>query len=341
MKNKQKTKKRNLKGNCKNNNKNKRKNKQKTKYKVKDWRKYNESLKNRGDVTFWISEDVIEEWLLESKTDKRGRPKKYSDKAIEVALTAKEVFGIPLRQTEGFLKSVFQMMNIYVPVPDYSTLSLRAVKLQVNIKTRKVQGKNIHVVVDSTGVKIHGEGEWKTKKHGWSKNRRWKKLHIAVNENTNDIVAAKATGNDICDADVLPDLLNQTNIGDIGKISADGAYDIRRAYKVILKRGNVDKIAIPPQKNAKIWKHGNNTGVLHPRDENLRFIRKHGRKKWKEESEYHRRSLSETTMFRLKSVFGEKITARKDSTQKTQFLIRCKVLNKMNTLGMPESYAVC
>jgi IS5 family transposase len=193
------------------------------------------------------------------------------------------------------------------------------------------------MVVDSTGIKIFGEGEWKVRQHGVSKQRTWRKLHIGVDEATGEIVAAVATTNNVGDNEVIEDLLEQVE-EDIDQVSGDGSYDKRKCYEAIKKRKA--RAVIPPQKNAKIWRHGNRGGEREARDENLRRIRKVGRKRWKEESNYHRRSLAETGVFRLKTIFGGSVRARGFEGQAAEMLIRCAALNLMTQMGMPDSYAV-
>lgn len=314
----------------------KQKNKSKKKYKVRNWKEYNEALVNRGRVLFWIHEDAIRLWEEKEKEKKKpGRPKKFSDTAIETALTIQQVFHLTLRQTEGFLQNILETLRTDCKSPDYSTLSLRTKDLCVNIAARKVN-ENLHVVVDSTGVKIHGEGEWKVRQHGWSKRRTWRKLHIGVDESTGDILMGEVTANGIADCEMLRPLLKQVS-EKIKQVSADGAYDKRICYET-LNDLEIDKITIPPMKNARIWQHGNSKKEKHKRDENLRLIRKAGRKQWKIDSDYHRRSLAETAMFRLKTIFSDKVQSRSFESQRVQLLVRCKALNLMTTLGMPDSY---
>lgn len=316
----------------------KRKSEGKKKYKVRNWKEYNEALVNRGKIIFWITEEAIKNWEEQKKTGKRGKPRTFSNIAIETALTFQQVFRLPLRQTEGLLDTLLKKIGAGVASPDYSTLSIRGSVLSVTIRVRSVRNESLHIVVDSTGAKVYGEGEWKVRQHGWSKHRTWKKLHIGVDEQTGDILMGEATGNDVADCAMLKPLLEQ--LPDeviINQLSADGAFDRRMCYETLIAK-RVSRIAIPPQRNAKIWLHGNTDNHRLPRDENLRRIRKIGRKRWKEESDYHRRSLAETTMFRLKNAFGDRVTARNDNGQRTQLLLRCRILNMMTLLGMPKSY---
>jgi hypothetical protein len=193
----------------------------------------------------------------------------------------------------------------------------------------------VHLVIDSSGFKVYGEGEWKVRLHGWSKRRTWRKLHLAVDEATGEIVAAVASEAGVSDDDALPDLLAQVP-GEVGQVSADGAYDKRRCYEAIEQRGA--KAVLPPRHDAKIWQHGNCAMPPHPRDENLRAIRRQGRRRWKQEAGYHRRSLAETTFFRFKTLFGPTLHARAFPRQATELFLKAAALNRMTHLGMPDSY---
>ncbi len=195
--------------------------------------------------------------------------------------------------------------------------------------------KAVHVVVDSTGVKVYGEGEWKVRTHGSAKRRTWRKLHLGVDEGTGEILAAVVTTNDVADCEVLTDLLEQIE-HPIDQLSGDGGYDTFDCYDAIASRGA--KATIPPRSNAKIQQHGNCKAPPHPRDENLRACRQVGRKQWKQESGYHRRSLSETAMFRLKIIFGGKLRRRFFDNQAVELFLQCAALNRMIQLGKPDSY---
>lgn len=306
-------------------------------YRVRNWSEYDAALVNRGSLTIWISEDAIANWQPEREANKRGKPREYSDLAIETVLTLKEVYHLTNRSTEGFLRSLFKLMQIDLPVPDHTTLSVRGKGLVVRIPKKK--SSSLHVVVDSTGLKIYGEGEWKTRKHGISKRRTWRKLHLAVNAEDGQIEAVVLSEAGLSDADAVEPMLSEIE-EEIDIFGADGAYDKRKVYQQIRDHSPDCQANIPPQKNARIWQHGNCKAVPHPRDENLRYIRKHGRRTWKENSNYHRRSLAETAMFRMKTIFGDKLSTRLLETQSTQAQIRCRALNIMTHLGMPESYQV-
>ena len=305
-------------------------------YRVRNWSEYEKGLVKRGSIIFWLTDDFEQTWLYTGKKQ-RGSQFDYSNKAIEIMLTIKEVFHLTNRGVEGFVCSLFQMMDIGLPVPDHSTLSKRGKTLKVKLP-RKTNG-SINLVLDSTGMKIYGEGEWKVRKHGYSKHRTWRKLHLGADPDSGKIRAVLMTENSISDAAVVKDMLAQIE-QILLSAAADGAYDKRKVYEALNGHSpNVD-ILIPPRKNARIWQHGNSKKQPFKRDESLRYIRKYGRKQWKEDSGYHMRSLAETIMFRLKIIFGDKLSARLLETQSTQTLIRCLALNRMTHLGMPESYLV-
>ena len=305
-------------------------------YRVKNWSEYDKALVRRGSITFWMSDDFEKTWMYTGEKQ-RGSQFEYSDQAILVMMTVKEVFHLTNRGIEGFVRSLFRMMKIDLPVPDHSTLSKRGKGLKVNLPKKSSQSLNI--VMDSTGLKIYGEGEWKVRQHGVSKRRTWRKLHIGANPEDGEIQAVLLTENNSSDDEAVEALLEHIK-QDIEKFAADGAYDKRKVYDSLNAHSPGVNILIPPRKNARIWKHGNSKAERLKRDENLRSIRKHGRKEWKKQSGYHIRSLAETAMFRLKTIFGDELSARLLETQTTQALIRCAALNKMTHLGMPQSYKV-
>jgi hypothetical protein len=305
-------------------------------YRVRNWSEYEKALVQRGSITFWLSDDLEKIWLYDGEKQ-RGSQFDYSDKAIEIMLTLKEVFHLTNRGVEGFVRSLFEMLKIEMPVPDHTTLSKRGKRLNVKLP-RKTNG-SLHLVLDSTGMKIYGEGEWKVRKHGYSKHRTWRKLHLGADPDSGEIQAVLLTENSISDDAVVKDMLAQIE-HILLSAAADGAYDKRKVYDALNEHSPDVDILIPPRKNARIWQHGNSKKERLKRDENLRYIRKYGRKQWKQDAGYHVRSLVETIMFRLKIIFGDKLSARLLETQSTQALIRCLALNKMTHLGMPDSYLV-
>jgi hypothetical protein len=308
----------------------------KQQYRIRNWSEYNAALRQRGSLSFWVSEDVLEQWLNTNPSERLGAPQTYSDLAIISVVTMKSLFHLAGRQASGLMASVFELMSIELPVPDHSTVSRRLGNLEITLPILDRHSAR-HVVVDSTGIKVYGEGEWKVRQHGIGKRRTWRKLHLAVDETTGEILAAVVSTNDWGDSEILADLIEPIE-GDIEQVSGDGAYDTSHCYDTILERGA--KPVIPPRKNAVIWHHGNRKDPAHPRDEALRSIRKHGRKKWKQDSRYHRRSLSETAMFRHKTTFGGKVRSRKFENQAIELLCQCAMLNRMIHLGKPDSVPV-
>lgn len=304
-------------------------------YRLRNWKQYNAALVGRGSLTLWVSAETIAGWNNTARTGKRGKPATYTDTVILCMASVQEIYHLPLRGTEGLLASVINLLGVKLAVPDHTTLCRRRKVLEVSLP-RRLKREPRHLVVDSTGIKVYGEGEWKVRQHGYSKRRTWRKLHLGADETTGEIVAAVVSTNKFTDGQVLPDLLAQLD-EEIKQVSGDGGYDKRNCYDAIRAKGA--RAVIPPQKNARIWQHGNTKRERLARDENVRACRQKGRAAWKRESGYHRRSLSETQMFRLKTVFSERVSARLFAGQATQLLVRCAVLNRMTHLGMPESYA--
>jgi hypothetical protein len=306
-------------------------------YKVKNWSEYNESLRQRGSLEIWVDEKVEQQWYYKGKTQ-RGAQYEYSDKSIEVACIIKEVYRLGYRQTEGFMRSLVRRMGWEVKVPDYTVINRRRRKLDIAVTAcRKSPREKLYIVIDSTGSKVYGEGEWKVRRHGWSKHRTWRKIHLAIDESTGEIESCQMTTNSIADQDMVESLLNAVD-GGIKKMAGDGAYDKKKVYQHLAKE-NVKPI-IPPRKNARIGKHGNCRGKPLPRDKNIRDIRKMGRKKWKDKIGYHRRSIAESTMFRYKNTFGDKMVSRDMKQQEIEVRIKCKILNRMAQIGLPDAYPV-
>lgn len=309
-------------------------NSQKDKYRVTNWGEYNKSLVNRGDITIWISEESITQWYYKGP-DQRGGQYLYSDACITCLLQLKTVFGLKYRQLEGFTKSLIKLMGYSVGVPSYSQICRRAQDLEVDIEVPKGGGP-IFIVVDSTGLKVYGEGEWKTRKHGISKRRTWRKLHLGVDEKTGFIHAQLLTQNGKGDGDAqqVQSLLDQVN-APIDRFSGDGAYDTLEIWD-LLKSSDIEGI-IPPQENAVYWVDEFDELLDLDRNKILEQIERMGRKQWKKSSKYHRRSLSETAMMRFKTIFGPTLYTRIFEKQKTEAAIKIKCLNKMTALGMPIS----
>jgi hypothetical protein len=307
------------------------------KYKIRNWSQYNAALKKRGSLTIWIEGKESADWYNETLTGKSGASYIYSRTAIQCCLMVREVFKLPLRGTEGFMNSVFALAKIDLKCPDYTTLSRRAKSLDV-VYLRSENKTPRHIVIDSTGLKVYGEGEWKVRSHGIGKRRTWRKLHLAVDVDSQEIIAVQLTENSVGDCEVLPDLLDQIDPNDdLEAVGADGAYDTKNCHKVIRERGA--KGLIPPQENAVEWPDLPD-GSAHPRTVILREINQTDRATWKEKSGYHKRSLSETAMFRVKQIFGSNLKNRLFQNQITEGYLRIAALNKMTALGMPDSIKI-
>jgi hypothetical protein len=308
------------------------------KYKIRNWKEYNKALVNRGNITLWFTEESIQKWYTDpALPKKRGRNNKYSDTAIELALTIRYLLNLPFRATQGYLTSFLSLLGLDLVCPEYSTFCRRQVSLQI-LNICRSKNENINILVDSTGLKIFGEGEWKTRMHGKSKRRQWRKLHIAINAETQEIIASSLTENSISDDNAFVNLAEDFP-EKIDSVYADGAYDTKTCYQKIIEREG--KAIIPPQRNAAKSKDS----VFVTRNSKLDEIAKfenyeEGRKQWKINSGYHKRSLIETQMFRFKKILGDKLKSILFEAQKIEAEIKCKILNKFTSIGMPKSEVV-
>jgi hypothetical protein len=227
-------------------------------YRVKNWSDYDKALVQRGSITFWMSDDFEKTWLYAGEKQ-RGSQFEYTDQAVLMMLTVKEVFDLTNRSVEGFVRSLFRMMKVNLPVPDHSTLSKRGKDLKVSLP--KKIGQSLNIVMDSTGLKIYGEGEWKVRMHGVSKRRTWRKLHVGANPEDGEIQAALLTENNVSDDQAVEKLLEQIE-QTIIDFAADGAYDKRKVYDSLNAHSPAVNILIPPRKNARIleaWQYQNGT----------------------------------------------------------------------------------
>lgn len=268
-------------------------------------------------------------------TGRRGRQQSFSDAAIQTCLSMKVLFGMALRQTTGFVESLLRLVGLDWTVPDFSTLSRRQKTLAVNIPYRGSKGP-LHLLIDSTGIKVEGEGEWHARKHGGAKRRVWRKIHLGIDEQTLEIRAVEITGSHIGDAPVLPDLLDQIpEDQEIGSVTADGAYDTRKCHDAIADRGA--HAVIPPRRNAKPWKVI--TAGAMARNEALRAARYLGRALWRRWSGYHRRSRVETKMHCVK-LLGQRLMARDFDRQVAEIQVRIAILNGYTALGIPVTQTV-
>ena len=303
-----------------------------TRYRTRNWSAYNAALRERGSLTVWF--DPSTPWHA-TPSGKRGGQLIYSDAAIQACLTIKVLFGLPLRQTTGFVASLLKLAELDWPVPDFSTLCRRQKRLAVQLPYRSSNGP-LHLLIDSTGIKVRGEGEWHTRKHGGSRRRVWRKVHLAMDEATLEVRAVEITGSGVGDAPVLPDLLAQIPEGEeIASVTADGAYDTRGCRDAIANRG-ADAV-IPPRRNAKPWKK-DSPGAA-DRNEALRAIKHLGRAIWQHWTGYHRRSRAETKVNCMK-LLGQKLMARDFDRQTAELQVRIAILNRFTALGIPVTEPV-
>lgn len=308
--------------------------KEKVQYKVLNWSSYNKALVNRGNITIYFEQSVLDSWYSDLP-NQQGSQQVYSDLCIETLLMLKAVFKLGYRQTEGFANSLLTLMNISnIDVPSYSQINRRASSLEV-VPYQLPKTGPITIAIDSTGLKVYGEGEWKVRKHGYSKRRTWRKLHLGVDPQTGFIHCHCLTLNDIDDGSQMTDLIDQVE-PEIEAAYLDGAYDHEQCWDDLFERGI--EAVIPPRINAVPW-YIDQPGDYpeYPRNVAIDQIEKIGRKEWKKEVNYHQRSLSETAMFRYKTIYGNKLYSRKFHKQKVENAIKIKGLNIMTAQGMPVS----
>ncbi len=298
----------------------------KTKYRVSNSAEYDQALIKRGSITFWISSSVIKNWSAKP-SGKRGGQAKFSDLAIKTALTLGLVFHLPLRQTEGFVSSMFELMGLHLDVPDHTTLSRRSKILTVKLRAPRNDGP-IDLIIDSTGLSIVGQGQWAAAKHGERGRQGWKKLHLGV-DGLGNIVAQKLTDSNIDDAKTGVKMIKQ--VGNRTKcVVGDPAYDSREIYDVAKDVGA--NVVVPPIKGARVNKSGSRN-----RNKTVRRVKKVGRRKWKKEADYHRQGKVENTFFRYKKIIGPQMRSRIPETQETEAILACNILNEMLAAGRPIS----
>ncbi|QJW89236.1 IS5 family transposase [Spirosoma taeanense] len=308
----------------------------KEKYRITNWPDYNKALINRGFVTLWLDGDTLANWYFQG-TRTAGGLIHYSDQCIQAALALKAVFGLAFRQVQGLIQSVLAIMKMDLQVPSYSQLCRRQARLvafSAPIPPEEHPVKPLHIVVDSTGLKVYGEGEWKVKKHGADKRRTWRKLHLATDEATNTIHAVDLTTNAVSDAEMVKPLLTDVEQL-IAKVGGDGAYDQVKVYDELASR-HIQPL-IPPRANAVIWTDEAGIVLMHSRNELLTTIKAIGLSAWKRQCGYHRRSKAETAMFRWKTSFGERLSTRLLANQQTEAQIKASCLNRFVKLGMPKA----
>lgn len=308
----------------------------KVRYRVQNWPSYEAGLKRRGDLTLWLDEAAIKGWQAPRRTTPGGQAW-YSDATIELVLMLRLVFHLALRQAEGFAASVLRLLGQALRVPDHTTLSRRS-RSFAGRQPKVVPNGPMHLVIDSTGLKLFGQGEWDEEKHGRAR-RSWRKLHIAVDAGTGEIVACVLTDSAADDAGQVPALLEQT-AGGIASVAADGAYDGEPVYQAIAAHqpDPPPDIVIPPRASAVPGPE--NAEARSRRDRHIRLIAEKGRMAWQKATGYGRRSLAETAVGRYKGIIGPKLRARVLPAQQGEVAVAVEVLNRMIRAAKPVSTRV-
>jgi hypothetical protein len=309
--------------------------KYKTAYRVKNWRQYDQSLRDRGDITLWLSQDAIDAWSP-PMTGKRGAQPVYSDLAIATALTFRLLFHLPLRQTEGLLRSVLKLMDVPLPCPDHTTLSRRHPTVAIRQQVDRASAGPISLIVDSSGLQVCGQGEWHTQKHGEKKHKPWKKLHIGVDAQ-GQIVASTMTESHEQDPSQVPALLSQVD-QPIARFIGDGMYDQEPVYAAVMGHSPTARVIVPPRKDAVLSSIASTAPTQ--RDQHLLAIESEGRFAWKRRSGYYDQAYAENAFSRFKRTFGDRLRAKRDESQEREASLACQLLNRMRELGRPQSYTV-
>jgi IS5 family transposase len=304
----------------------------KQKHRVTNWAAYDAALRARGSLTVWFTPEAVAAWAAAPRTTRGGQPS-YSDLAIATALTLRAVFRLALRQTEGLIGSILQLLDLDLAVPDHSTLSRRAETLKL-LKPRSGLGSGpAHLLVDSTGLRLFGPGEWLIEKHGTKRRRAWRVLHLATDADTGRIVASVLTDKDADDGSQVGPLLDQVE-GPVASLTGDGAYDRDDVYAEVAARHPEAAVVVPPRANAV----PSEAAEIAPtqRDAHLRCIAERGRIGWQRTSGYNWRALVESDISRWKRVVGDGLRFQTDGRQATEVAIAVDVLNRMLDLGRPE-----
>jgi transposase len=306
-------------------------------HKVTNWPAYDASLRQRGSLTVWFTDEAIAAWAAEPRTTRGGQPW-YSPLAILTALTIRAVFRLAYRQAEGLLGSIIGLLGLSLRVPDHTTLSRRAATLEVPRPRTGSTGAGadsepMHLLVDSTGLKLCGAGEWLLEKHGTKTRRSWRTLHLGVDADTGQIVASTLTPKDVDDASQVDPLLDQV-AGPVASFTGDGAYDQDRVYASVAQYHPEAAVVVPPRATAV----PSDTAESAPtqRDRHLQLITEHGRMAWQRRSGYNKRARVEATMGRWKQVIGDELRAHTDERRVTEVKIAVHALNRMLELGRPS-----
>lgn len=306
----------------------------KMKFKVTNWSEYEAGLRQRGSLTLWLTEAALAGWQAPRRTTRGGQPR-YSDLAIETVLTLGCVFGLRLRQSEGLMLSLLDLMGLDLPVPDHTTLSRRAQIWEPSArqKRRAEEDGPLHVLVDSTGLKVYGAGQWLEDKHGARSRRNWRKLHLALDADSGEIIAHCLTDQEIDDPSQVEPLLDRIDTK-IDQFTADGAYDGDPTYGAVLQHSPTARVVIPPRSTAV---ESDDAAPPRQRDAHIRAIAKEGRLNWQASTDYGKRALIETAIGRYKGLIDRRLRARSFPAQQTEAAIGCAVLNRMLQCARPKS----
>ena len=304
----------------------------KARRRITNWPAYEAGLRRRGDLTFWLDETALSGWRAPRRTSRGGQPI-YADIAIEVVLTMLLVFPLALRQAEGFIRSVLRLLGLQIAVPDHSTLSRRGRGFAGRQPRAVRHDRPVHVVLDSMGLQIFGQGEWDAEKHG-RKPRQWRKLHLAVDAETGEIVAHVLTDKDGGDITQVSALL-ATVEGRIASVIADGAYDGEAVYQEAAARQHDPpvEVVIPPRSSSVVTTEANGQTI---RGRHVQLIAEKGRMAWQKATGYGRRSLVETAIGRYKLTIGSTLRARSNDGQAGEAAITVHALNRMIRIAKPD-----
>lgn len=301
-------------------------------HRVTNWSEYDAALRQRGSLTVWFSDEAVAAWRAEPRTTRGGQPH-YSALAIRTALTLRAVFRLALRQTEGLIGSILRLLGLDLAVPDHSTLSRRAETLEV-LKPCPSSREPIHLLVDSTGLRLCGPGEWLIEKHGTKRRRAWRQLHIGVDAETGQILASELTSNEVDDGSQVEPLLDQIT-APLASLTGDGAYDQAGIYCTVGKNHPDADVIVPPRSTAVRSEDVATTPTQ--RDRHLQSIAEHGRIGWQKRSGYTRRALVESAISRLKRVIGGALRSRTKQRRLTEVAIAVHALNRMLELERSKS----
>ena len=305
------------------------------KRRVTNWSEYNEALRQRGSLTVWFTDEAITAWKAAPRTTPGGQPH-YSDLAITTALTLRAVFHLALRQTEGLIGSILQLLGLDLPVPSFSTLSRRAQTLDFPVQPGAI-GQPIHLLVDSSGLKLSGPGEWLVEKHGTGKRRSWRKLHIGFDAVTGRIVASILTDRAVDDASQIEPLLDQI-AEPVDLFLGAGGYDRTGVYTALEERHPDAKVIVPPRADAVLSAAAGTEPTQ--RDRHIQAIAEKGRMAWQRDSGYNERARVEGQFARWKQVIGDGLRFHTDEARATEVAVAASVLNRMLDLGRPNSVRV-